>query len=143
MASKCQPHNFQFWCNAHLSPNFTQRSRLFLCIETNISLKLTSSIALAVLSVNSGQSFSAMSISVKLIIPVKSWQGIHDHAFQAHISFGGIFGIKDFWKINILKSDFSIFPGFVPLIFCVIQFPTFLNYLSIKFGECNYQRNYG
>ena len=67
-----------------------------------------------------------------------------DHPFQVHICCWGICSIQHFWKINPLKCDFSIHHGFVPLIFhIIIQFPTFLDYLTIKFGKYYYQRNCG
>ena len=66
--------------------------------------------------------------------------------FQSYTGFWWILSIHDFRKISFLKSDFSILPGHVPLssiILNVIQVSTFLDDLTIKFGEGNQQRNYG
>ena len=51
--------------------------------------------------------------------------------------------MKDFREINSLKSDLSIFSGFIPLncIIYIIQFFIFLDYLTIKLGEYYHQRN--
>ena len=65
--------------------------------------------------------------------------------FQFYTCFWWILSIHDFRKINFLKNDFSILPGHVPLnsiILNVIQFSTFLDDLTIKFGEYNHQRNW-
>ena len=113
----------------------------------NSSCKLALSIASAVFSVSSGQSFSGMSISVfevslylnvcqlivMLMIPTS----------QTNICFWRAISIKDFREINFLKSDFSIFSGFAPLncIIHIFQFARFLDYLTIKFGEYYHQRN--
>ncbi len=63
--------------------------------------------------------------------------------FQSHKCLRRIFGIHDFRKINPLKSMFSIVPGLFPLIFNVwiSQVDIFIDYLTIKFGEYNHQRN--
>ena len=52
-------------CESHWSAYFTERLRLFFCVEINNSFRTMSSIASAVLSVSSGQLFSGMSISMK------------------------------------------------------------------------------
>jgi hypothetical protein len=64
---------------------------------------------------------------------------------QAHMCFWRILGVKDFREINSLKSVFSIFSGFVPLncIIHIIHFASFLDNLTIKFGEYYHQRNCG
>ena len=54
-------------CDSHWSALFTQRSRLFLCVEINSSWRMSLSIASAVVSVNSGQLFAGMSMSAQNI----------------------------------------------------------------------------
>ena len=52
-------------CDAHWSADLTQRSRLFICVETNSWCMLSSSIASAVCWVNSAQFFSGKSMSME------------------------------------------------------------------------------
>ena len=54
-----------FECEPHWSADLTQRSRLFICVETNNWCMLSSSIASAVCWVNSAQFFSGRSMSMK------------------------------------------------------------------------------
>ena len=56
---------WHFECDPHLSADLTQRSRLFICVETNSWYMLSSSIALAVCRVSSAQFFSGKSMSMK------------------------------------------------------------------------------
>ena len=56
---------WHFECDPHQSADSTQRSRLFICVETNSSCMLWSSIALAVCWINSAQLFSGKSMSIK------------------------------------------------------------------------------
>ncbi len=56
---------WHFECDPHSSADLTQRSRLFLCVETNRWCMLSSSIASAVCWVNSAQFFSGKSMSMK------------------------------------------------------------------------------
>ena len=53
-----------FKCDPHWSADLTQRSRLFICVETNSWCMLSSSIASAVCWVNSAQFFSGKSMSM-------------------------------------------------------------------------------
>ena len=52
-------------CDPHWSADLTQRSRLFICVETNSCCMLSLSIACAVFWVNSAQFFSGKSMSMK------------------------------------------------------------------------------
>ena len=61
----CQHFQFYLTYGSHLSADTTQRSRLFICVETNSPWRLASSIAFAVSWVNSGQFLSGLCISVK------------------------------------------------------------------------------
>ena len=56
---------WHFECNPHWSADLTQRSRLFIWVETNSWCMLLSSIALAVCWVSSAQFFSGKSMSMK------------------------------------------------------------------------------
>ncbi len=56
---------WHFKCDNHCSADLTQRSRLFICVETNSWCMLSSSIASAVCWVNSAQFFSGKSMSMK------------------------------------------------------------------------------
>ena len=56
---------WDFECDPHRSADSTQRSRLFICVETNSWCMVSSSIASAVFWVNSAQFFSGKSMSMK------------------------------------------------------------------------------
>ena len=56
---------WHFECDPHWSADLTQRSRLFICVETNSWCMLPSSITPAVCWVNSAQFFSGKSMSMK------------------------------------------------------------------------------
>jgi len=56
---------WHFECDSHWNADLTQRSRLFICVETNSWCMLSSSIASAVCWVNSAQFFSGKSMSMK------------------------------------------------------------------------------
>ncbi len=62
--SKVNISMLHFECTTDWSAHLTQRSRLFICVDTNSSCKVVSSIASAVWWVNSGQSVSGKSISI-------------------------------------------------------------------------------
>ena len=66
--------------------------------------------------------------------------------FQSHICLGRTFSMQNLRKVNFLKSDFSSFPGYLPLIFIlwnsqVTQVDKFTGYLTIKFSEYGHQWN--
>jgi len=56
---------WHFECDPHWSADLTERSRLFICVETNSWCMLSSFIASAVCWVNSAQFFSGKSMSTK------------------------------------------------------------------------------
>ena len=58
---------WHFECEPHWSADLTQRSRLFICVETNSWYMLSSSIASAVFWVNSAQLLSGKSMSMNNI----------------------------------------------------------------------------
>ena len=134
-----------FECDPHRSADLTQRSRLFICVETNNWCMLSSSIASAIFWVNSAQFFSSKSMSMKQHHSQFQEEILIILTFQSHICLGRIFGIQNFRKINFLKSDFSNIPGSLPLVFpvflCINQVGKFIGYLTIKFSEYNHQRN--
>ena len=127
-----------------LSADLTQRSRLFPCVETKSWSILSSVTASAVLSVNSGQSISGKSISVKELLSLfKAAHMFTIPTFQSQICFWWMLSIHDFWKINCLKCFISIIPCPVPFVchFYITQVCIFLDYLAIKLGEYNHQWN--
>ena len=134
--------------NSHWSADLTQRSRLFICVETNNSCKVESSITSAVFVVSSWQSCSGRCISTRkfitsLLLGMKKYVFVI-LTFQFHRCLWRTFSIQDFRKINILKSLFSFLPGLLPLIFVTVysfQFNIFFGYLSIKFSEYGHQRH--
>ena len=65
MSDNVNVSNQHFECDPHWSADLTQRSRLFICVETNNWCMLSSSIASAVCWVNSAQFFSGKSMSMK------------------------------------------------------------------------------
>ncbi len=142
MSEQCYTSKWHFEYDTHWSADLTQRSRLFICVETNSWCTLSSSIASAVCWVNSTQFFSGKSMSMKQLHSHFSERN-NQLTFQQHICLGRIFGIQNFRKINILKTDFSNFPGSLPLIFIlwISQVDIFTCYLTIKFSEYNHQRN--
>ena len=102
--------------DAHWSINLTQRSRLFICVDTNSLLRLGSSIAAADLSVSSWQSVSGKSMSVMHDhFCFKWWNGVV-LTFQVHICPRRMLSIHNLGKIYVLESAFSILLGLVPLI---------------------------
>ena len=134
---------WDFECDPHWSADLTQRSRLFICVETNSWCMLLSSIASAVFWVNSAQFFSGKSMSMRQHYSYFSGRNPLILTFQSHICLGRTFSIQNFRKINFLKSDFSNFLGSLPLIFilCISQVDKFIGNLTIKFSEYNHQRN--
>ena len=63
-----EDHQYLKFClinNSHWSADWTQRSRLFICVETNSWWRVVSSIAFAVSRVNSGQFLSGSFISIR------------------------------------------------------------------------------
>ncbi len=56
---------WHFECDPHWSADLTERSRWFICVETNSSCILSLSIASAVCWANSAQFFSGKSMSMK------------------------------------------------------------------------------
>ena len=96
------------------SANFTQRSRLFICVETNSWCMLVSVTASAIFSVNSAQLLSGMSISAKELSLCKKC--LLYSTFQFHICLWWIYCTHDFRNINCLKSIFSILLCLLPLI---------------------------
>ena len=63
-----EDHQYLKFClinNSHWSADWTQRSRLFICVETNSWWRVVSSIAFAVSWVSSGQFLSGSFISIR------------------------------------------------------------------------------
>ncbi len=56
---------WHFECELHWSADLTERSKLFICVETNSWCMLSLSIASAVCWINSAQFFSGKSMSMK------------------------------------------------------------------------------
>ena len=134
---------WHFEPDTHWSADLAQRSMLFICVEINSWCMLSSSIASAVCWVNSAQLFSGKSMSMKQYHSHFSGRILIILTFQLHICLWRVFGIQNFGKVNFLKSDFSKFPGSLPLIFIlwISQVDKFTCYLTIKFSEYNHQRN--
>jgi len=65
MSEQCQCSKWHFGCGPHRSADLIQRSRLFICVETNSWCMLSSFIASAVCWDNSAQFFSGKSMSMK------------------------------------------------------------------------------
>ena len=85
-----------FYCDPYWSADLTQRSRLFICVETNSPCMMSSSIASAVCWVNSAQFFSARSMSMKHYSHFFQEDILFLLTFQSHICLRRIFGIQNF-----------------------------------------------
>ena len=82
-------------CDPHWSADLTQRSRLFICVETNSWCMLWSSIASAVFWVNSAQFFSGKSMSVNQHYSHFSRRNLHhSHLPIAHMPWEDIWHPK-------------------------------------------------
>ena len=80
-----------FECDPHRSADLTQRSRLFICVETNSWCMLSLSIALAVCWVNSAQFFSGKSMSTKQHYSwISGRKSHHSHLPIAHMPWEDI-----------------------------------------------------
>ena len=86
---------WHFECDPHRSADSTQRSRLFICVETNSSCMLWSSIALAVCWINSAQLFSGKSMSMKQhVLHFSGRNPHHSHLPIAHMPWEDIWPPK-------------------------------------------------
>ena len=142
MSKVCQCLKFHSTNSSHWSADLTQRSMLFICVETNSSWRLASSIAFAVSWVNSGQLFSGLCISANHYLFFFKNGMLLWPTSQLHMHLWRVFSIHDTRLINLLTSLFSICLGFLQPIFPIldiIQFGIFLWYKAIKFGEYNHQ----
>ena len=106
---------------------------------------MASSIASAVVCVNSGQFFSGKSMSIEQHCLILQEHIVVILTFQLNISLRRMLGVQDLGKINCLKSGFSIIPSLAPLIFNLHtkQVDIFIDYLTIKFGEYSYYEDAG
>ena len=80
---------WNFECDPHWSADLTQRSRLFICVETKSWRMLSSSIASAVCWVNSAQLLSGKSMSMKQHYNLLGWKH-HSHLPIAHMPWEDI-----------------------------------------------------
>ncbi len=83
-------------CDPHWSADLTQRSRLFICVETNSWCMLSSSITSAVCWVNSAQFFSGKSMSMK-------WHYLYFSGRNPHHSYLPIAHVpwEDVWYLKL------------------------------------------
>jgi len=87
---------WHFECDPHSSADLTQRSRLFICVETNSWCMLSSSIASPVFWVNSAQFFPGKSVSMKPSSPpfFSERNSCHPHLPIAHMPWEGAWHAK-------------------------------------------------